>query len=462
MNSDGSLRSTQPPATRRSIILFPLPFQGHINPMLQLANILHTHGDFHIIIIHTQFNSPNPSKYPQFTFQSIKDGNTEYQYNITTLTDDPIYIFNYLNENCVDTFKDCVAGLIQQEPVACMITDAAFFFTQAVADELKLPRLVLRPSSVLCAVVYCNLTLFYEKGYFNCTNKDPFYDAPLPEYPIIKGKDISKISTKPLGHKDFANKMFEYMKQSSGIIWNTFKELEQPELETISHNFPIPHFTLGPFHKYFSGSSSSLIDEDRTIMSWLDTQPPKSTIYVSFGSVACITESEFQQVANVLENIGLPFLWVVRPGLVTGSKWLESLPETWLERVGEKGRIVKWCCQKEVLAHRATGCFWTHNGWNSTMESICEGVPMVCSPCSYDQPLNARYVSDVWKIGVLLEDGFEKEGIEKAIKKVMVDKEGDEIRERINALKEKLNLSLKEGGSSHKSLKNLVDYISSF
>ncbi|MFS7958039.1 putative UDP-glucuronosyl/UDP-glucosyltransferase [Helianthus anomalus] len=83
------------------------------------------------------------------------------------------------------------------------------------------------------------------------------------------------------------------------------------------------------------------------------------------------------------------------------------------------------------------------SGWNSTLESICEGVPMICSPCFVDQPINARYVSDVWKlIGLLLEDGFDKMTIEITIKKIMLGKEGDEMRERVGRLKEKWDLSL--------------------
>ncbi|GJW76478.1 UDP-glycosyltransferase 76B1-like protein [Tanacetum coccineum] len=408
--------------TRRRIILFPLPFQGHINPMLQLANILHGQG-FSIIIVHIEYNSPNPSNYPHFTFKPIKDRFFETESNISPDADPVVYL-NYLNETCVGSFKECVVELLAESDdegsVCCLITDAGFYFPQAVANELSIPRLVLRTSSVASVLVY-----------------DLDYNAPVTEYPVMKVKDVLKISVNLKSQLDFVDKMFKHMKTSSGIIWNTFKELEQPELDTLNQQYQVPSFTLGPFHKYFPSSLSSLIQQDQTVLKWLDTQPPKSTIYVSFGSLACITESEFQQVALGLENIGLPFLWVVRPGLVTGSEWVESLPEKFLERVGDGGRIVKWCPQQEVLAHPATGCFWTHNGWNSTLESICEGVPMVCSPCCYDQPTNARYVNDIWKIGVLLEDGFERVDIEMAIKKVMMSKEGEEIRERISCLQEK-------------------------
>ncbi|KAK1409412.1 hypothetical protein QVD17_35938 [Tagetes erecta] len=458
-NNVTDLRST----THRRIIMFPLPFQGHINPMLQLANILHTHG-FKITIIHAEYNSPNSSNYPHFTFYSIKDRFSEIADQLAT-NRDATFFLKYLNESCVHPFKNCLAGLLAEpgdETVACLITDAGFYFTQAVADELKLPRIVLRTSSLGCVLAYDALPWHSKKDCFHLSKEDSDYEASVPEYPLLKFKEIVKITTNPQGMGEFVTNILDQMKASSGIIWNTFKELEETDLQTITQHFQVPSFTLGPFHKYFPASSSSLIEQDRTILSWLDKQPPKSVVYVSFGSVAHITESEFQEVAHALANIGLPFLWVVRPGMVIGSEWLESLPEKFEERMGDRGRIVKWSPQQEVLAHPATGCFWTHNGWNSTLESVCEGVPMICSPCFVDQPVNARYVSDAWKIGVFLEDGFERVGIETAIKRVMMDKEGEEMRERITCLKKTVNVSLDKGGSSFQSLNNLVDYISSF
>lgn len=123
---------------------------------------------------------------------------------------------------------------------------------------------------------------------------------------------------------------------------------------------------------------------------------------------------------------------------------------------------MKWAPQQEVLAHPATGGFFTHSGWNSTLESICEGVPMICSPCYGDQLPNARYVGDVWKIGVQLENGLERREIESAIKRVMVDREGLEMRDRSINLKTKAELCLEKDGSSYASLDDLVNYIQSF
>ncbi|PWA69753.1 UDP-glucuronosyl/UDP-glucosyltransferase [Artemisia annua] len=447
---DTTLVSTQSKKTQRRIIMFPMPYQGHLTPMLQLANILHNNG-FKITFIHAQQNTPTHSNYPHITFKSIFDGFSEIG-KYMPKEPDASFIITYLNENCRESFTHCLTELLaepNEPPVACLITDAEYYFTQEVADSMKVPRIVMWACTIASVLVYGDLQFFYEKGYFNFTKQDSEYERPVPKYPILKVKDIIKIAPNPKGLGEYLTKVVKQIKASSGIIWNSFVELEEPTLETLNHDFPIPRFGLGPLQMYFPASPSN-------------AQAPKSVIYLSFGSIARITKLEFLEVAYGLANIDFPFLWVVRPGVVKGSEWIEWLPEKFLEEVGDRGRIVKWCPQQEVLAHPSTGCFWTHSGWNSTLESICNEVPMICSPCVVGQPIIARYVNDIWKIGVLLEDGFERVGIETAVKRIMLNEEGEEIRKRISRVKKEVDVSFDEGGSSHRSLKSLIDYISSF
>lgn len=128
----------------------------------------------------------------------------------------------------------------------------------------------------------------------------------------------------------------------------------------------------------------------------------------------------------------------VRPGLIAGSEWVDPLPTGFLEMLDGRGLIVQWVPQHDVLAHPAVRAFFTHNGWNSTLESICEGVPMICMPCLTDQHVNARYVTHVWQVGVTL-DGLDREKIGQAVKQLMEEKEGGEIRERMLQLKREGN-----------------------
>ncbi|GKB69829.1 UDP-glycosyltransferase 76H1-like protein [Tanacetum coccineum] len=136
-----------------------------------------------------------------------------------------------------------------------------------------------------------------------------------------------------------------------------------------------------------------------------------------------------------LANSNHQFLWAVRPGSVSGSEWIEFVPDGFIEKTKGRGLIVKWAPQKEILAHFAVGGFWSHCGWNSTLESISEGIPMLCQPFIVDQGVNARYVTHVWKIGLELEC-FERGEIKSMIRRLMVLEEGEEMRVRANQIKE--------------------------
>ncbi|KAL3521156.1 hypothetical protein ACH5RR_019305 [Cinchona calisaya] len=445
----------------RRLVLFPVPFQGHINPMIQLANLLHSKG-FTIIIIHTKFNSPDQSKYPDFTFHIIPDGLAE-EHDDEASTSDITLFLKQLNFNCFVPFRECLANLLSnvenEDPISCLITDTNWYFTQDIADGFKLPRIAFRTCSICCFLAYQLLPLFREKGYLQ--KQDSQLEVRLTEFPPLKVKDIPFMKSRDHRVVDkFIRQMIEKTKAASGLIFNSSKELEENELIKIGQHICIPTFVLGPLHKYFPASSSSLLKQDRTAISWLDKQAPKSVIFVSFGSIAEMDEAQLSEVAWGIANSKQPFLWVIRPGLLQNSQELVRLPNGFLEAEDGRGYIVKWAPQQEVLAHPAVGAFWTHSGWNSTLESICEGVPMICSPFFGDQMVNSRFVNDVWKIGVQLEKGLARGEIEMVIRRLMSEKEGEEIRATAMSLKEKINSSLEEhGGSSNQSLESFIDYI---
>ncbi|KAF3332462.1 UDP-glucose iridoid [Carex littledalei] len=170
---------------------------------------------------------------------------------------------------------------------------------------------------------------------------------------------------------------------------------------------------------------------------------------------------ELIETAWGLANSDQPFIWVVRPGSILGKDDID-LPDGFIKATSGHGKIVSWAPQQEVLAHAAVGAFWTHNGWNSTLEAICEGVPMICRPQFADQMGNARYVTHVWKVGIRLEGKLERGKIEKAIRRLMREDEGVEIRQRMRAMKHEASLSIKSDGSSSINIDKLVNFILSF
>lgn len=342
-----------------------------------------------------------------------------------------------------------------KESVACLITDAMWHFTQAVADSLMLPRIVLRTSSPSSFVAFSYVSLFRERGYLSAQGSQ--LEEQVPELPPLKMKDIPILGTRELeATYGLVCNMVEKTKASRGLIFNSFEELEGPALEMLQQDFPIPIFAVGPFHKQAPAFTSSLLAPERDCISWLSAHAPNSVLYISFGSIAAVDEADFLEIAWGLANSKQPFLWAIRPGLVRGLDGPAPLPNGFLEIIAKHGRIVTWAPQDEVLAHPAVGGFLTHSGWNSTLESICEGVPMLCLPCFGDQMINARYVTDVWKVGLQLKNGLKREDLEKAIRRLLVEKDGKEMRHRLASLKEKASLCIAAGESSHKSLESLV------
>ncbi|KAM1162373.1 hypothetical protein PS1_001347 [Malus domestica] len=369
----------------RRVILFPIPAQGHINPMLELANILHAKG-FSIAIIYANINSLNPSTLnPHFTYHSIPVDLTENEASIK----DPTLRLSILNAKCVEPFRECLAGLLSddvklEDPVACLISDTLLPFTRSIAESFKLPRILLHVSCAINLVVWAAFPLLKEKGYLPI--QDSRLEEVVTELSPIKIIDLPMMpGCDPGNFYQLAVQMSNEPKSSHGLILNTSEDLEEQALATIRQEYlsNVPIFPIGPFHKCCRtiSSSSSLLVQDQSCISWLNNQAPKSVAYVSFGSFVQIEEVQFLEIAWGLANSNQPFLWVVRPRFVNELDWLEALPNGFLEALNGRAYIVKWAPQKEVLAHPAVGVYWTYNGWNSTMESICEGVPMICTPC---------------------------------------------------------------------------------
>ncbi|KAM0914654.1 hypothetical protein ACQ4PT_011366 [Festuca glaucescens] len=187
-----------------------------------------------------------------------------------------------------------------------------------------------------------------------------------------------------------------------------------------------------------------------TTKAWLDAQPPRSVAYVSFGSIAAPGPAHMAEVAEGLYNSGSPFLWVVR-ALETSK-----IPEGFADRAGGRGLIVPWTAQLEVLAHPAVGCFVTHCGWNSTTEALGAGVPMVGMPQWSDQPTNAKYIEDVWRVGVRArqDDGgvVRREEVEMCVRAVMEGERSEEYTQNALEWKEKARSAMGEGGSSDRNI----------
>ena len=187
---------------------------------------------------------------------------------------------------------------------------------------------------------------------------------------------------------------------------------------------------------------------------WLNAKEPDSVVYVSMGSIASLDSAQMKEIAKGLEISNKYFLWVVRPSEQN------KLPSNFKETTSNKGLIVNWCPQLEVLAHNAIGCFVTHCGWNSTLEAVCLGVPVVAFPQWTDQPTNAKCIVDFWKVGVRVkveENGFKcADELCACIQEVMEGEGANKIRSNANMWKKLSIQAMEKGGSSDKNIDEFV------
>lgn len=188
---------------------------------------------------------------------------------------------------------------------------------------------------------------------------------------------------------------------------------------------------------------------------WLDTKPSNSVTYVSFGSMAEISAKQVEELAWGLIRASRPFVWVMK------ESEKDKLPPKFLSLTSDgTGLIVTWCNQLEVLAHRATGCFVTHCGWNSTLEGLSLGVPMVGVPQWSDQPMNAKMVEDVWRVGVRAKKNAEgivsREEVERSIREVMDGMKSEDLKKNSRRWKDLALSAVSRGASSEMNIARFI------
>lgn len=292
-------------------------------------------------------------------------------------------------------------------------------------------------------------------------------DVVLPAMPLLKGSDLPGF----LYDNNLCRPLFELtcsqfvnVDHVDFFLVNSFDELEPEVLEWMKNQWPVKN--IGPMipsmyiDKQLPGDKdygiSLLNAQVNECLDWLDSKPPGSVIYVSFGSLAVLKDDQMIEVAAGLKQTGLNFLWVVR------EKETKKLPSNYIEEIGERGLIVNWSPQLQVLAHKSIGCFITHCGWNSTLEALSLGVALIGMPAYSDQPTNAKFIEDVWKVGTRVKadkDGFvTKEEIVRCVGEVMEEtsEKGKDIRKNALRLMEFAKEALAEGGNSDKNIDEFV------
>ncbi|KAI7733673.1 hypothetical protein M8C21_019164 [Ambrosia artemisiifolia] len=344
--------------------------------------------------------------------------------------------------------------------MSCLVSDAFLWFSADLAKELSIPWVALRTGGARSLSTHLYTDLIREK-YSELKGSI----GPNDEIAnLIPGVESIRLSDLPIGvifgdlDSPFASmmhKMGRNLTRATTVAINSFQELDPDvtkNLSSLFNNF----LNIGPSNLVSKHNSPSKPDEFSCI-SWLDNQNPGSVAYISFGTKFCPPPHELVAIAEALESTKTPFLWSINKDSQT------HLPLGFVERTtaNGSGKVVPWAPQVQVLDHIATGVFVTHGGWNSVLESIGSGVPMICRPLIGDQPINTWMVERVWGIGVWIEGGkFTKHGTCCALEQVLsVDASSKGMKERIGALKDLAHKAVGPNGSSTQNFKTLVDVI---
>lgn len=259
----------------------------------------------------------------------------------------------------------------------------------------------------------------------------------------------------------------DFTRLADGVLLNTFEDVEPKifrHLESVGVGGGKPFWAVGPVIDV-PRRDQIRRPRDAEILAWLDTQTIGSVVYVSFGTESYVSPAQVTELALGLETSRQPFLWVLRPPApLSGEDWKANLlPEDYERRV--QGRCLietEWAPQGAILAHEATGVFISHCGWNSSLESMTAGVPLIALPLQTDQPANALMLAKEAKVAVEMKmiDGVaRRDEVESAVKSFLCGVEKAEVKRRVKEVSKSAISALSyEGGAAWKNLDSFIQY----
>ncbi|KAH7414816.1 hypothetical protein KP509_14G012700 [Ceratopteris richardii] len=336
----------------------------------------------------------------------------------------------------------------------CIVSEPFAPWTLEVAQRAGIPRVEFCASNAMSYLVLINLVHLYSEGIFpekgsptKWTTENPVMLDHIPGLPPFRSELLGReIRFNDASHP-FVKLLTEIVscsKHSERVLINSVIKLEPMAFKALQIQ-GVKAFDVGPLPMPGKEESSSKAE----CISWLNSQGDHSVIYIAFGSVATLSVEEMHELASGLEGSGCSFMWVIRKDNRGEKELPQILPEGFLERTKDRGLIISWAPQVEVLSHRAVGGFLSHCGWNSTFESLQEGVPMLCCPRFSDQRINCHYICEQWNTGVEVmrtdTGGLERSYVEAGVKALLHGEEGLKARhnaQRIMAITKK---SQKEG-----------------
>ncbi|CAN1151914.1 UDP-glycosyltransferase 83A1 [Linum perenne] len=440
-------------ATKKNpqVILVPYPAQGHVFPMLKLAHNLSDHGinvtvvnlDFIHRKIITSGDQKQQSHGGRIRLISIPDGSSSSSSSSDLDSGNPIQVTETVEKVLPVQLRELLLMQSEQEDHQQFDWNPRLSHFETSSDLISLIPGVPGTDS--------------GAGGFLINKESPILISE--DIPAWKANELpwscQPDELQSFFFQHYYTKLSLYSPLFGCVIVNSFHELEPSAFQLFPNYLPIGPITAS------STSGGSFWCQDQTCLAWLDKHPPKSVIYIAFGSIANLKQHQFQELASGLEMTRRPFLWVIRTNFVEGSGL--EFPDGFLERVSDLGKIVEWANQEEVLSHRSVGCFVSHCGWNSVLDGLWCGVPFLCWPYYVDQFHNKESVCEGWKVGLKLDAEGEiglvtSSEIASKVEQLLND---DTIKGNVIRLRKIAIESVNEGGFSHHNFTSFIDNLCS-
>ncbi|AEE83611.1 indole-3-acetate beta-glucosyltransferase like protein [Arabidopsis thaliana] len=451
------------------VMLVSFPGQGHISPLLRLGKIIASKG---LIVTFVTTEEPLGKKMRQAN--NIQDGVLKPVglgfLRFEFFEDGFVYKedFDLLQKSLEVSGKREIKNLVkkyEKQPVRCLINNAFVPWVCDIAEELQIPSAVLWVQSCACLAAY----YYYHHQLVKFpTETEPEITVDVPFKPLtLKHDEIPSFLHPSSPLSSIGGTILEQIKRLHkpfSVLIETFQELEKDTIDHMSQLCPQVNFNpIGPLFTMAKTIRSDIKGDiskpDSDCIEWLDSREPSSVVYISFGTLAFLKQNQIDEIAHGILNSGLSCLWVLRPPL----EGLAIEPHVLPLELEEKGKIVEWCQQEKVLAHPAVACFLSHCGWNSTMEALTSGVPVICFPQWGDQVTNAVYMIDVFKTGLRLSRGASderivpREEVAERLLEATVGEKAVELRENARRWKEEAESAVAYGGTSERNFQEFVD-----
>uniref|UniRef100_M8ALJ3 Glycosyltransferase n=1 Tax=Aegilops tauschii TaxID=37682 RepID=M8ALJ3_AEGTA len=471
---------------RAHFVLVPMMAQGHTIPMTDMARLLAEHGA-QVSFITTAVNAARLEGFAadvkaaglagqlvELHFPAAEFGLPDGCENLDMIQSKNLFL-NFMKA-CAALQEPLMAYLREQQrsPPSCIISDLVHWWTGDIARELGIPRLTFSGfcgfSSLIRYITYHN-NVFQNVKDENELITITGFPTPLE---LTKAKCPGNFCIP--GMEQIRKKFLEEELKSDGEVINSFQELETLYIESFEQTTKKKVWAVGPMclchrdNNTMAARGNKASMDEAQCLQWLDSMKPGSVVFVSFGSLACTTPQQLVELGLGLETSRKPFIWVIKAGakLPEVEEWLADEFE---ERVKNRGMVIRgWAPQLMILQHQAVGGFVTHCGWNSTIEGICAGVPMITWPHFGEQFLNEKLLVDVLKIGMevgvkgVTQWGSEnqevmvtRDEVQKAVNTLMDEgAAAEEMRVRAKDCAIKARRAFDEGGSSYDNIRLLI------